>query len=66
MTKQYAHVLLFACPDCDSPIAISLVTNERNLESTDGQSMRVFCTHCYNSSYVTAVMAKKHYVDDWP
>ena len=62
----YVHVLLFHCPDCDSPIAISCVSKKRNLEDIDAEPLRIFCTSCYNSSNVIAAMAKKHYVETWP
>jgi hypothetical protein len=64
-STRYVHTLLFRCPDCDSPIAISCVNEGRNLEATDGESLRIFCTSCYNSSYVIGLMAKKHYVENW-
>lgn len=63
---RYVHTLLFQCPDCDSPIAISCIHEGRNLEDTDSKSIRIFCTSCYNSSTVIGLMAKKHYIEDWP
>jgi len=62
----YVHTLLFCCPDCDLPIAISRVSAEKNMEDIDGESLRIFCTSCYNSSHVIAATAKKHYVENWP
>jgi hypothetical protein len=63
---KYVHTLLFQCPDCDLPIAISRVTEARNLEEIDAEPLRIFCTSCYNPSNVIAIMAKKHYVENWP
>jgi len=63
---RYVHILLFVCPDCDHPIAISHISEKRNFEDIDAESLRIFCSYCYNFSNVTAVTAKKHYVEDWP
>jgi hypothetical protein len=64
-TAPYVHILLFVCPDCDHPIAISRISEKRNLEDIDAESLRIFCSYCYNFSNVLAVAAKKHYVEDW-
>lgn len=63
---RYVHIMLFVCPDCDHPIAISHISEKRSLEDIDAESLRIFCSYCYNFSNVTAVNAKKHYVEDWP
>ena len=31
-TTQYVHLLLFGCPECSSPVAITRVRDEKNLE----------------------------------
>jgi hypothetical protein len=64
-TTPYVHILLFVCPDCDHPIAISRISEKRNFEDIDAESLRIFCSYCYNFSNVLAVAAKKHYVEDW-
>ena len=63
---RYVHILLFVCPYCDHPIAISHISEKRNFEDIDTESLRIFCSYCYNFSNVTAAGAKKHYVEDWP
>ncbi len=62
---RYVHILLFVCPDCDHPIAISHVSEKRNFEDIDAESLRIFCSYCYNFSNLSAVTAKKRYVEDW-
>ncbi len=64
-TTRYVHILLFVCRDCGQPIAISHISEERNFEAIDAEFLRIFCSYCYNFSNVTAVTAKKHYVEDW-
>jgi hypothetical protein len=59
------HVLLFICPDCNLPVAISRVSNERSLETVDAERFHITCSYCEKSSDVTAVTAKRHYVEDW-
>jgi len=63
---RYVHILLFVCPDCDHPIAISHVSEKTNFEHIDDESLRIFCSYCYNFSNVTAAKARQHYVEDWP
>ena len=33
---RYAHTFLFVCPDCNLPIAISKISDEKNVEQIDG------------------------------
>ncbi len=62
---RYVHVLLFACPDCNLPVSISRVSNEKNLETVDAERLRIECSYCDKSCDVTAVTAKRHYVEEW-
>jgi hypothetical protein len=62
---RYIHVLLFVCPDCNLPISISRVSNEKNLETVDAERLHITCSYCDRSSDVTSVTAKRHYVEDW-
>ena len=62
---RYAHVLLFACPDCNLPVSISRVSNEKNLEIVDAERLRVTCSYCGKSSHVIATQARRHYVEEW-
>jgi len=62
---QYVHLLLFGCPECSSPVAISRVCDEKNLEGVDAELLRIRCSYCDKSSDVIAATAKRHYVADW-
>lgn len=62
---RYVHVLLFVCPDCNLPVSISRVSNEKNLETVDAEHFRMACGYCEKSSELTAVEAKRHYVEEW-
>jgi hypothetical protein len=62
---RYIHVLLFVCPDCNLPVSISRVSNEKNLETVDAERLHITCSYCDSSADVTAVTAKRHYVEDW-
>jgi hypothetical protein len=62
---QFAHTLLFACPDCRAPIAICRVTSEKNQEELDGESLPIMCGECGCSSETTGITAKRHYVEEW-
>jgi hypothetical protein len=64
--RQYAHTLLFLCPHCKLPVAVSVVTSKGNLEGIDSGAVKVNCFNCGKSSNVIGMMAKRHYVDDWP
>ena len=61
----YAHILLFACPDCNQPIAISHLDEERNLEGVDGQTLQIACSHCNSCAGVLGATAKRHLVQRW-
>lgn len=63
---RYAHTLLFECPDCQLPVAITRVSYEKSLEDIDGLALEMTCSYCLAESKVLAVAAKQHYVADWP
>jgi hypothetical protein len=65
LLTQFAHTLLFACPDCRSPIVICRVTSEKNQEELDGESLPILCGECGCSSEITGITAKRHYVEEW-
>jgi hypothetical protein len=65
MSTRFVHTLLFACPECDLPLAITRLTDERNLERVDGQMRQVQCTFCGNNFTASSVNARKHYVEEW-
>jgi hypothetical protein len=66
MAARFVHTLLFACPECNLPVAISRVSKEKNFEGVDAENLRIRCSYCETVSDTTAVTAKKHYVEDWP
>jgi hypothetical protein len=65
MAVRYVHVLLFVCPECNLPVAISRVSNDKNLEGVDAERLNITCSHCKASSTTTTVTAKRHWVDEW-
>ena len=62
---RYAHTLLFVCPGCNLPVAISRISNNKNLEQVDEQTVSVRCSYCDETSEVFALTAKVHWVTDW-
>jgi uncharacterized protein YbaR (Trm112 family) len=62
---MYAHILVFACPDCNRPLAISHLSEERNLESIDAQKLKIICPDCKSATNVLAATAKRHMVQRW-
>ena len=65
MTVQYVHILLFMCPECYLPVVISRVSREKTLEVLDAESLQITCSYCCKVSDVSAVTARKHFVEDW-
>jgi PAS domain S-box-containing protein len=57
MLVLYSHTLLFTCPDCTLPIAISLICNT--------QTHRVECRYCKTESELPGVTAEAHWVNEW-
>jgi uncharacterized protein YlaI len=62
---RYVHVLLFMCPECSLPVAISRVSKEKTLEMIDAERLHITCSYCDKSHNVTARTARKHYVEEW-
>jgi hypothetical protein len=63
---RYVHILLFACPGCNFPVIVNRVTEAKNFESVDRESLRMNCGYCGLSSGANAIAAKKHFVEEWP
>jgi len=63
---RFAHTLLFACPDCNLPVAVSRISDEKNLEEIDSQLVKLKCECCEKLVHVPAITAKEHWVSDWP
>lgn len=66
MTKQYAHSLLFVCPNCKLPILVSGIGEDQDPKNLDAQYFAATCSYCRQSFNIPGADAKKHYVDEWP
>jgi uncharacterized protein YlaI len=66
LTTRFVHTLLFVCPECGSPVAISRVTQGKDLELVDAERLQIKCSFCDKSSDAIGVAAKRHYLDEWP
>jgi aspartate carbamoyltransferase regulatory subunit len=64
MATRFVQTLLFACPECNLPVAISRVSKEKNCEGVDADNLRIRCSYCEKVSDTTAVIAKRHYVEE--
>jgi hypothetical protein len=62
---HFAHVLLFACPQCGRPLASACYHTERNLETADAHLFNPHC-HCGWTGDVRGLTAVKHWVEPWP
>jgi hypothetical protein len=62
--EQYAHVLLFACPHCERPLAAVCVSAKRSLEVAEAKWFTSHC-HCGWTGDVAGVTAIKHWVEPW-
>lgn len=60
----FAHVLLFACPQCGIPLASACASAERNLETADVHWFNPHCP-CGWTGSVLGLQAAKHWVEDW-
>ena len=61
---QFAHVLLFSCPHCGSPLASACASIKRNLEQAEAHWFNPVC-HCGWTGDVMGVTAVKHWVEPW-
>jgi hypothetical protein len=62
--ESFSHVLLFACPQCGSPLASACASTEKNLEVADAHWFNPHC-HCGWTGPVIGVQALKHWVEPW-
>jgi hypothetical protein len=62
--EQFAHVLLFSCPECRRPLASACASTEKNLENADAHWFNPHC-HCGWIGDVVGVTALKHWVEPW-
>jgi transcription elongation factor Elf1 len=65
LSERYAHTLLFNCPDCDLPVSIACISQDKNLEQVASQTFRLHCSYCGKRSAMPGVAAKMHWVSDW-
>jgi hypothetical protein len=61
---QYAHVLVFTCPDCARPLTTTMVSPFRNLEMQDAAEFHLRCD-CSWSGKQLGVLATNHSVIPW-
>lgn len=64
MDAKYTHLLLFRCKRCKEPVAISVVSEEANLERIDGETLDVEC-NCGWFRNSLGVEAVRHWVTPW-
>jgi hypothetical protein len=64
VTDSYAHVLLFGCPQCGTPLAAACASKQKNLEVADAHWFSPRC-HCGWTGEVIGVQAVKHWVEPW-
>lgn len=64
MAGQFAHVLLFSCPQCHSPVASACASVKRNLEQAEAHWFNPHC-HCGWTGDVIGVTSIKHWVEPW-
>ena len=41
MATRFVHTLLFACPECNLPVAVSRISKEKNLEGVDAEQLHI-------------------------
>jgi hypothetical protein len=62
----YTHTFVFECPACNLPIAVARISEEKNLETTDGQIHKTRCSYCGWTGDQVGFDARDHYVVEWP
>jgi hypothetical protein len=62
---RYAHTLLFVCPYCDLPIAVSQISHEKNLEGVQSATVQIECEYCSHSFEAKGYEAQMHWVTEW-
>jgi hypothetical protein len=61
---QFAHVILFCCPNCSRPLASACASERRNLEVADAHFFNPHC-HCGWSGPVAGLEGVRHWVEPW-
>jgi hypothetical protein len=60
----YVHTLLFSCERCQSPLAIPIMSQWRNLEEIDAETFEVEC-ECGWRKKSLGIEATRHWVIEW-
>jgi hypothetical protein len=64
LAEQFAHVMLFQCPQCGRPLASACASTEQSLEGADAHWFNPRC-HCGWTGSVIGMTAVKHWVESW-
>jgi len=64
IAEQFAHVLLFDCPQCGRPMASACASTKKSLEDADAHWFNPHC-HCGWTGDVTGIVALRHWVEPW-
>lgn len=64
VSERFAHVMLFACPDCARAISLAVTRDERNFEEVDRSSHALECS-CGWSGGLLGAAARRHWVEIW-
>jgi hypothetical protein len=65
MDVKYVHTLLFACPQCKLPVAVTRISEKRNLEAVATETVSMQCSFCAAVFETVGANAKIHFVDEW-
>ena len=63
--SRFVHILVFACPQCRLPIAVSRLSPKKTFDEFDGQRFCATCEFCAKVFDVQAHTAKRHLVESW-
>jgi hypothetical protein len=61
---RYAHVMLFACPQCERPLSATCLSTKSNLEVADAEWFTPHC-RCGWTREISGVTAVRHWVAPW-
>jgi hypothetical protein len=62
--QDFLHVLVFRCPKCARPLAVSCTSDERTFEAADAHLFNLHC-HCGWMGSLAGFIAVKHWVEPW-
>jgi hypothetical protein len=62
--QEFLHVLVFRCPTCSRPLAVSCISDKRTLETADAHLFNPHC-HCGWTGSLAGFIAVKHWVEPW-